>query len=104
MASTTHTTPSRTTPPARRWTAREIEDEIVSLLAALLRKDPAGLRRELEEKGGALPVDSLDLLDVLADFHQRTGIRKIPKKKLTQRVMRSVKEFSTFVAREAQSQ
>ena len=51
------------------------------------------------EAGSAMPVDSLDLMDILVEFRQRTGLR-IPKRKLRRRDMRSVRAFSKFAARE----
>jgi acyl carrier protein len=47
-----------------------------------------------------MPVDSLDLFDVLAEFRQRTGLT-IPKRKLRRDTMRSVGAFASFAAREA---
>ncbi|MGA2927144.1 MAG: hypothetical protein ABSG43_14300 [Solirubrobacteraceae bacterium] len=47
-----------------------------------------------------MPVDSLDLMDILVEFRQCTGLR-IPKKKLRRRDMRSVRAFAQFAAREA---
>lgn len=93
--SVTTTAPSTTTP-----TETEIADLIIELLASLLHKDPDDLRTELEAKGTGMPVDSLDLFDVLVEFRQRTGL-KIPKRKLRRRTMRSVSAFAEFVAREA---
>lgn len=95
MAITT-TAPS----PATTWTADRIAELIVGLLADLLDEDRDDLQRELLEKGSAMPVDSLDLMDVLVEFRQQTGL-SIPKKKLRRRDMRSVRAFAEFAAREA---
>ena len=54
---------------------------MIELLGDLLKKDPDELRAELLAKGSAMPVDSLDMFDVLVEFRQRTGLT-IPKKKL----------------------
>jgi acyl carrier protein len=82
------------------WTAEEVEELVVELLANLLNDDADKLRRQLVEKGAAMPVDSLDMFDILKDFRKRTGLQ-IPKRKLRRNTMRSVKTFSEFVAREA---
>jgi acyl carrier protein len=80
----------------------QITDLVVELLADLLHEDASDLRTELLEKGGGMPVDSLDLFDVLAEFRQRTGL-KFPKRKLRRHTMRSVGAFAAFAAREATS-
>ena len=36
-----------------------------------------------------MPVDSLDMFDILKEFHERTGL-KIPKKKVRRQTLRSV--------------
>lgn len=91
------TTPA---PPQTGWTEAQIADVIVELLADLLHEDASDLRAELLEKGSGMPIDSLDLFDVLAEFRQRTGL-KIPKRKLRRHTMRSVGAFAAFAAREA---
>ncbi|MHB8613337.1 MAG: hypothetical protein ACYDAL_13045 [Candidatus Dormibacteraceae bacterium] len=73
----------------------------MSLLADLLTKDPAELRRELVAAGSNMPVDSLDLFDTLVEFRQRTGIT-LPKRKLRRHIMRSVTAFAEFAAQEGQ--
>lgn len=93
--STTTIAPPTTTP-----TESQIADLVIELLGDLLKTDPDDLRSELLSKGAAMPVDSLDLFDVLVEFRQRTGL-KIPKRKLRRRTMRSVTAFAEFAAREA---
>jgi acyl carrier protein len=93
----TTTTPA---PPQTGWSEAQISDLVVGLLADLLHEDAGDLRAELLEKGGGMPVDSLDLFDVLAEFRQRTGLT-IPKRKLRRDTMRSVGAFASFAAREA---
>jgi acyl carrier protein len=95
----TKTAPAR---PQTGWTEAQITDLLVELLANLLHEDTADLRAELLEKGDGMPIDSLDLFDVLAEFRQRTGL-KIPKRKLRRDTMRSVGAFAAFAAREATS-
>ena len=92
--------PAVTTAPAPTWTETQIADLVVELLGDLLKTDPDDLRAELLSKGATMPVDSLDLFDVLVEFRQRTGL-SIPKRKLRRRTMRSVTAFAEFAAREA---
>lgn len=87
-------------PPTTTPTEPQIGELIIELLGDLLNTDPDDLRAELLSKSAAMPVDSLDLFDVLVEFRQRTGL-KIPKRKLRRRTMRSVSAFAEFAAREA---
>lgn len=82
------------------WTESRISALVVELLADLLNEDADELRRSLLDQGAAMPIDSLDLFDVLVEFRQRTGL-EIPKRKLRRRTMRSVGAFAEFAAREA---
>lgn len=84
----------------KTWTAQDIEDLIIELLAHAEEEDPDDLRRQLVDKGAAMPVDSLDLFDILVEFRTRTGLT-IPKRKLRRRTMRSVQAFAEFAAKEA---
>jgi acyl carrier protein len=84
------------------WTEDRIELLIVQLLAELLNEKPDALHQSLLTKGAELPVDSLDLFDVLAEFRQQTGIT-LPKRRLGREVMRSVSAFSKLAAEEAQN-
>jgi len=84
----------------RSWTKQDIEDLIIELLAGEEGEDPDDLRRQLVDKGATMPVDSLAMLDILVEFRKRTGLT-IPKRKLRQRTMRSVKAFAEFAAKEA---
>lgn len=83
----------------RTWTAQDIEGLIIELLADAEAEDADDLRRQLIDKGAAMPVDSLDMFDILAEFRTRTGLT-IPKRKLRRRTMRSVKAFADFAAKE----
>ncbi len=82
------------------WTAAQIEDLVIELLGAFLDEDPEQLRNKLVDKGAGMPVDSLDLFDVLQDLRKRTGLR-IPVRRLRRQTMRSVKLFAKFVEQEA---
>lgn len=86
-------------PSVRPWTAAEVEDLIIDLLADYLGEDTAGFRRRLLEKGTLMPIDSLDLFDVLQDFRQVTGL-SLPVRKLRRNTMRSVRMFAEFVEQE----
>jgi acyl carrier protein len=44
-----------------------------------------------------MPVDSLDLFDVLPEFWKATGL-KVPTKELRRRTMRTVDSFVAYVA------
>jgi len=89
-----------TAPPITTWTEDRIAELAVDLIAELLGRDRDELERDLLERGTTMPIDSLDLMDILVEFRQRTGLR-IPKKRLRRRDMRSVRAFSQFAAREA---
>jgi acyl carrier protein len=84
-----------------RWSADEIEVVLLDLLGELLNEDVDELRRRLLEQGPTMPVDSLDVFDVLADFRRVTGLR-VPLRKLRRNTMRSVKTLSEFVEKEGQ--
>jgi acyl carrier protein len=86
--------------PAPTWTETQIIELLIELLGDLLDTDPEDLRNALLAEGSSMPVDSLDLFDVLVEFRQRTGLT-IPKRKLRRRTMRSVTAFAEFVVREA---
>jgi len=86
--------------PTTTWNESQISDLVLELLADLLDEDIDDLRRDLLHKGATMPVDSLDLFDILVDFRERTGLR-IPKRKLRRRDMRSAGAFAKFAAREA---
>ena len=89
-----------TAQPGTEWTERTITELVIGLLADLLEEDREQLAYDLRERGSMMPIDSLDLMDILVEFRQRTGLR-IPKKKLRRRDMRSVRAFAQFAAREA---
>jgi acyl carrier protein len=83
--------------PPKKWTATELEKLIFELLGNLLNKDPGELRNEVEEKGAGLPVDSLDIFDILAEFRKITGLT-LPKRELKQETVRSIVAFAKFAA------
>lgn len=84
---------------AQPWTAAEVEELVVELLAELLGEEPVAYRRRLDSAGWLMPVDSLDLFDVLQEFRQITGLT-LPVRRLRRRTMRSVRLFAEFVEQE----
>lgn len=85
-------------PPAI-WTIETLKDLVIELLAEALQEDPDALRARLLETDDAMPIDSLDLLDVLQEFRTRTGLR-MPVRKLRHHTMRSVQAFAEFAVAE----
>jgi acyl carrier protein len=81
------------------WTAARIEELVIDLLAALLNEDRDHLRQRLLSEGEHMPVDSLDLFDILVEFRKRTGLR-LPVRRLGRQTMRSVKLFAQFAEKE----
>jgi len=91
MTTTTTTTPAQ----------QAVEQIVLELLGDLLKQDPGELRGELLAAGGEMPVDSLDMLDILVEFRKKTGLT-IPKRKLRHRTMLSIRAFAEFAAKEGQ--
>jgi acyl carrier protein len=81
-------------------TKEQITDLTIELLAEQLHQDPTDLRRELEGNGALMPVDSLDMFDILQEFRVRTGLT-LPVKSLKRNTLRSVVAFAEFVLNEA---
>lgn len=77
-----------------------VEALVLELLGEELGEEPDALRARLRGGGAGMPIDSLELFDILVDLRKRTGLR-IPKRKLRRQTMRSVKDFCDFIAREA---
>lgn len=76
---------------------RDIEDVIIELLAEDGGTNPADLRAQLEEQGGAsLPVDSLLAVEVLARVEVRFGVQ-LPNIQATADAMKSVAEFAAAI-------
>lgn len=84
---------------AKKWTVETVEALVIDLLADLLGKGHDELQSELVAKGSAMPVDSLDLLDILQEFRLRMGLR-MPVRKLRRDTMRSVRAFAEFAVAE----
>jgi acyl carrier protein len=81
-------------------TIQEITSLTIELLADQLHQDPLDLRRELEANGSLMPVDSLDMFDILQEFRTRTGLT-LPVRSLKRNTLRSVGAFADFVLNEA---
>jgi acyl carrier protein len=79
------------------WTVPALKQVALDLLAAYLGTTPAQLAAELTARGAGMPVDSMDLFDILPDFWQATGL-KVPTRNLTRRTMRSLDAFVAYVA------
>lgn len=86
--------------PPKKWTAAELEAILFDLLGKLLGEDPGELREKLEAKGANMPVDSLDIFDILAEFRILTGLT-LPKRELRQETVRSVAALAKFAAEKA---
>jgi acyl carrier protein len=74
----------------------EIIDLIVDLLAQDAGRDSQELRRELEELGETLPVDSLLAAEVLTRVESAVGV-SLPATTETARALRSVQTFAVAV-------
>lgn len=88
-------------PPAIR-TVETLKDLVIELLAESLQEDPDALRARILKTGDAMPIDSLDMLDVLQEFRTRTGLR-MPVRKLRHNTMRSVQAFAEFAVAEGRA-
>lgn len=102
MVSTTSTpvAPGATPPgpvSGGAWTVPALKQLALDLLANYLGTTPSELATELATRGAGMPVDSMDLFDILPDFWKATGL-KVPTRKLTRRTMRSLDAFIAYVA------
>lgn len=79
--------------PTTTWTVPALKQALVDILVPYLGTTEA----ELLERGPGMPVDSLDLFDVLPEFWKATGL-KVPTKELRGSTMRSVDSFVAYVA------
>jgi acyl carrier protein len=79
----------------KSWTVNAIEELTLELLANLLRRDVVELSRELRTKAPAMPVDSLDMFDILQEFRDRTGLN-LPVRQIRRNTLRSVRAFAEF--------
>jgi acyl carrier protein len=94
---TTATGPAAAAPAADSWTVSGLKQLALELLAEYLGTTPSDLALELTARGSGMPVDSMDLFDILPDFWKRTGL-SVPTKKLTRSTMRSLDAFVNYVS------
>jgi acyl carrier protein len=85
--------------PTKKWTQPAIEALVLALLAEQMGEDQEALTIRLQAKGAGMPIDSLEMFDMLAEFRKKTGL-KIPVKKLKKNTLRSVRAFAEFAAKE----
>ncbi|MBS1888299.1 MAG: acyl carrier protein [Actinobacteria bacterium] len=86
--------------PTNTWTESAIEVLVLKLLAQQMGESQEELGGRLRQKGAGMPIDSLEMFDMLAEFRKRTGL-KIPVKKLKKNTLRSVRAFAEFAAKES---
>lgn len=89
--------PGTTTAPL---TVAVVIDLTLGCLATYLGEDKQKLQARLLSDGPNMPIDSLDLFDVLSEVRQQTGL-KLPSKKCKRDTLRSVEAFADFVMAEA---
>jgi len=75
---------------------KDIEDLTIGFLAEEARCSPAEMRQCLEEGGGALPIDSILLVEVVARVEERCGVH-LPTTLETAQNLRSVRDFAVMV-------
>lgn len=76
-----------------------VVDLTLECLASYLTEDKHTLRARLQSDGPNMPIDSLDLFDVLSEVRQQTGL-KLPSKKCKRDTLRSLEAFAEFVMAE----
>jgi hypothetical protein len=81
----------------KTWTVHAIEGLTLELMAELLGREVGDLSRELRTKAPTMPVDSLDMFDILQEFRDRTGL-KLPVREIRRDTLRSVHAFAEFAA------
>lgn len=86
-------------PESTVWDSVSVENLVLDLLGSMLGENSTDLRNRLTVDGLQMPVDSLDMFDVLQEFRQITGI-SVPVRKLGHMTLRSISAFATFVTAE----
>jgi acyl carrier protein len=76
--------------------SRDIEDLTIELLAKEANCSPDEMRQRLEEAGGDLPIDSILLVEVVAQVEERYGVH-LPTTLETAQNLRSVRDFAVMV-------
>lgn len=82
----------------KTWTVRAIEVLTLELMAEVLGREVGDLRRDLRAKASTMPVDSLDMFDILQEFRERTGLQ-LPVREIRRDTLRSVRAFAEFASR-----
>ena len=80
-----------------RPTVANLTDLLLEVLGNYLTVDPEDLKKELSAVGPTMPIDSLDLFDVLPDFWRASGLT-VSTSNLTRKVMNSIDAFVEYVA------
>jgi acyl carrier protein len=75
---------------------RDIEDLTIGFLAEEAGCSPAEMRQCLEEGGGALPIDSILLVEVVVRVEEHCGVH-LPTTLETAQNLRSVRDFAVMV-------
>jgi acyl carrier protein len=88
-----------TTAPTIPLTKARVIDLTLDLLATYLVEDRQSLRARLQADGPNMPIDSLDLFDVLSEVRQQTGL-KLPAKECKRDTLRSLDALADFVMAE----
>jgi acyl carrier protein len=86
-----------TTTPTK---VQQIEELLIRLLADELDEDPEELREQLQEGGAAMPIDSLQLLEIVPALRKETKLSLLTSK-LTRKATKSVGAFAHYIAHEA---
>lgn len=85
-----------------RPTVADLTDLLLEVLGQYLSADQEDLKKELSAVGPTMPIDSLDLFDVLPDFWKASGLT-VKTSKLTRKVMNSIEAFVEYVAENGMS-
>lgn len=70
----------------------DVEAVILELLGKELEAEPGELREQLAASGAELPIDSLILVEIMADVEKRFGVR-VPEDLATAAALQSVSAF-----------
>ena len=88
------------TPTKTPTKTEEIEALLIDLLADELDENADELRERLERGGAAMPIDSLQLLEIVPALRKETGLSLLTSK-LTRKATKSVAAFAYYIAHEA---
>jgi acyl carrier protein len=88
---------TRTATPTK---TQQIEELLIDLLADELDETPHELRARLQAGGGTMPIDSLQLLEIVPALRKETKLSLLTSK-LTRQATKSVAAFAHYIAHEA---